>query len=113
MLTRCFSSDPWLPIMLIMCTPFIITVTVPSSHSVECGPTEKINRRITEATNVLIPGSLGSVTTIASEINMIDQISSDKWPPNSGTLLSNGWQKATMTLIRTIQLNRMLLHSVM
>lgn len=57
----------------------ILTVNIPKIHKVGSGPTEKINLRIVDATNVLTPDSRGTVTTIAAETNITAQISPEKW----------------------------------
>lgn len=54
------------------------TVTKPSSHNVGSGPTEKINRKIVDATNVRIPDSLGKVITIAADASITVQIKADR-----------------------------------
>lgn len=63
--------------------PFKMTVNDPSSHSVGSGPTEKIMRRIIDATSVRMPDGRGTVHTIANDINIMVQTSHDKCEFNS------------------------------
>lgn len=67
-----------------MCMPLSSTVTEPSSHSVGSGPIENINLNITDATRVRMPDSRGSVTTMASDVNIIAQMSIDMCELSSG-----------------------------
>jgi hypothetical protein len=57
---------------------------VPRSISVGSGPTEKINLRIVDATNVRMPDSRGRVITMAADTNITAQIKPDKCCPKSG-----------------------------
>ena len=63
--------------MLTRCIPLSKIVTVPRSHSVGSGPRENISLRIVEATSVLMPVSLGNVTTMAVEANIATQINTE------------------------------------
>lgn len=69
--------------MLTRWIPLNITVSDPKSHSVGSGPSENISLRIEEATNVLIPVSLGRVRTIAADDIMATQINTDMVELNS------------------------------
>lgn len=60
------------------------TVRKPSNHNVGSGPIEKINRNIVEATNVLMPDSLGNVITMTADESITVQIRADKCELNSG-----------------------------
>lgn len=85
-----------------------MTVIEPRTHSVGSGPSEKMHRSIIDATSVRMPDSRGNVITIASDDNMMAQISHDicelssinqsklklysqmTWEYIPGTLFSNG-----------------------
>lgn len=65
--------------------PFKKTVNVPKSDNVGSGPIEKISLNIVDATNVLIPVSLGNVKTKVADDSIATHISTDIVELNSKT----------------------------
>lgn len=65
--------------MLMMCTPFNMTVRKPRRNRTGAGPIEYISRNITDVMNVLIPDGRGTVHTLSSDSNVMAHIRPFIW----------------------------------